>query len=132
MSEDECTGWSAEAWDTAVADLRTESYFKVEASDAGSAQRRAARIHRSIEQLRSEGMPPGMVWMLDEPWQLLLAAWDGLEAVMGGEICLEPSVTAFRLEQNKGNATGGYIGCNFGLPHRDFTHQESVLPGTAE
>ena len=87
-----------------------------------------ADIERSLDDLPAvmaalvqEGWPPAFCFVFDEPWRVLssLVGWG--EQLLGAGVRVEPSVFAWRLQRHK----AGFPGSNFGMPHRDYSHQEA-------
>ena len=112
------------------------------------------QVQAQMRCLKAHGWPAAFCFAFDEAWELLRGVWGVAEQVLGPGCTLEPSVFAWALDpvaartverENSASAQrngeksggvsgrGGYIGGNFGLPHRDFSHTESFdAAGTAE
>jgi len=81
-------------------------------------------IAATMEALKQAGWPPGFIFMYDEAWALARVLWGVVQPVLGHEVELEPSLTAFQLSTSQENDTKT-IGKNFGWPHRDYNFSES-------
>ncbi|KAK3276041.1 hypothetical protein CYMTET_15863 [Cymbomonas tetramitiformis] len=80
--------------------------------------------------LRAEGWPPVFIYMYDAAWRALLPLYDVAASILDtspSEVLLEPSFFAWSLQAVKQGADQGkaVVGNNFGLPHRDYSFNES-------
>jgi len=88
-------------------------------------------IERALVCLREAGWPAGFIFMYDEVWRVATILFSVMEALLGHEVQLEPSMTAFLLnppvreEERTCGAPETKIGGNFGWPHRDYNFSES-------
>ena len=99
-----------------------------------------------MDALRKRNLPPVFSFMFSESWEVVLAAWQVAEAILGEECVLEPSIAAFHLRSTKPDDNGGpecdtgareapaerYVGTNFGIPHRDYSYADSATPQSGE
>jgi len=121
-------------WEAAEEDLALRGHFVVPKPMQTAT---ASALVEAVAELEAAGWPAAFVWMYDEPWHHLCALWEGMEGLLGGEAVLEPSVFAYALRKPPGRqeraeeasppstTSADYVGSNFGLPHRDYSHDES-------
>jgi len=137
MARSEKAGELTEAWKEAGSSLRSLGYFQIPDRMEASL---CSRLLSAMSELEASGYPAAFIWMYDEPWLYLSSIWEGMASLVGGEAVLEPSVFAYSLQQPRnGDKKGGkvgsnddYVGRNFGLPHRDYTYEESFHPNRQE
>ena len=136
-----------------VVGLRSRGYaIAHEPSWGNDGKATLVTVQALIRQLKRNGWPGAFCFVFDEAWGLLCGMWGVAEQVLGPECTLEPSVFAWALdpaaaklaEQAKKTVTqnaketkgvtgrGGYIGGNFGLPHRDFSYDEAFGPNSGD
>ena len=102
-----------------------------------------AALRRMLVRLRARGFAPAFIYMFDEAWALLEAAWALLAEVLApgagpAALVLEPSFYAHALARpaDAAAARGGgtelrrfsYLGGNFGTPHRDHASSDCFDP----
>jgi len=75
--------------------------------------------------LRESGWPAAFIWASKAPWEAVLALWGTAEKILGGDVVLEPSFTAYHLNGKAQSEGEKYVGVNFGKPHRDYTFSDS-------
>jgi len=85
----------------------------------------ASDMIRGMHKLKEAGWPAAFIWASRKPWESVLALWPLAEELLGGEVFLEPSFTAYHLDGKKQGQGGKYVGANFGKPHRDYTFSDS-------
>ena len=98
-----------------------------------------AALSATVDRLESAGWPPVFCFMCDAVWDLICGPlWDKMEALLGTNCVLEPSVFAWSLKRTGGNPGGAggagqlaqdrkSIGQSFGLPHRDYPASEALF-----
>ena len=83
------------------------------------------KMLRELHILKESGWPAAFIWASKAPWEAVLALWETAEKILGGEVVLEPSFTAYHLKAKEQKEGGKYVGVNFGKPHRDYTFSDS-------
>jgi hypothetical protein len=107
-----------------------------------------AALSATVDRLESAGWPPVFCFMCDVVWDIICGPlWDKMEALLGTDCVLEPSVFAWSLKRTGGGASGAgssaggaggagagqlaqdrkTIGQSFGLPHRDYPASEALF-----
>lgn len=89
-----------------------------------------AAMAELMRTLRAEGWPPVFIYMYDAAWRALLPLYDVAASILDTsptEVLLEPSFFAWSLQAVIQGADQGkaVVGNNFGLPHRDYSFNES-------
>jgi len=82
-------------------------------------------ILRGMCALKAVQWPASFIWVSQEPWRVVLGLWSLAEQILGAEVVLEPSFTAYHLDAKAQEAGERYVGANFGKPHRDYTFSDS-------
>lgn len=83
------------------------------------------KINLAMQKLEDAGFPPTFVFMYDVAWESVRAVWRHVEQIIG-PCWLEPSIAAFKLNYSKSSKGERYVGNNFGMPHRDYNHIDSL------
>ena len=100
----------------------------------GSLAHTLAALRAAAGAFRAAGWPPAFIFTLDEAWELLDRLWTPMEAALGPNCRMDPSVfcwIAATPTPNDGSGvrappTAAPAGANFGVPHRDFTCLQSL------
>lgn len=83
------------------------------------------KINYAMQQLEDAGLPPTFVFMYDVAWEAVRDVWQHVQKIIG-PCWLEPSIAAFKLNYDKSSKGERYVGNNFGVPHRDYNHSDSL------
>eukprot|EP01116_Phalansterium_solitarium_P001701 TRINITY_DN11517_c0_g1_i1.p1 TRINITY_DN11517_c0_g1~~TRINITY_DN11517_c0_g1_i1.p1 ORF type:complete len:461 (+),score=103.89 TRINITY_DN11517_c0_g1_i1:124-1383(+) len=89
---------------------------------------RMSAIVRAVLAVKAAGWPPIFAFVFDELWHLVASLWPAMDGQLGVECLLEPSMFIYALDRNDPTTKSGYVGGNFGFPHRDFPYDESIDP----
>lgn len=90
------------------------------------------RMAAFVRQLKADGWPPIFGFLTAEFWSMIDAVFPVVAPVLGDDCVLEPSVFIWSLDKPAPASTPlshaplrkEKAGANFGLPHRDYPHNE--------
>ena len=94
-----------------------------------------ADMARAVDALAEEGLPPVFLFAFDWPWQMISHMSRMAASLMDcpeEEVVLEASFFAWSLggtAETPPSTNLGAVGQNFGLPHRDYPHDEATAAG---
>lgn len=123
--------------DAARYDIGTRGYATIqpEGWSWGDLAPALDKLRLAAMALRAAGWPPVFIFCLDLAWEVLDKLWLPMEALLGNDCVMDPSVfcwiattpspvhSVMGSSSNSDDATEPRpsIGANFGVPHRDFT-----------